>query len=108
MAEYQEKLTDLETLGVSVLAASIDPPRYSQQVIDRGITFPVAHSLTKETGESVGAWWEDSLGFIEPAGFVVGRGGIVLGSVYSSGAVGHLDPDDVIDLFKKRERREDG
>ena len=108
MAEYQDKLSDFEALGVSVLAASIDPPRYSQQVIDRGITFPIAHSLTKEVAESVGAWWEGSLGFVEPTGFLIGRGGVILGSVYSSGAVGHIEPDDVIDLIKKRERRENG
>ena len=74
-------------------------------MLDRGITFDIAYRLTKEDAEKVGAWWQDSLGFIEPAEFVLGRGGIVLGSMYASGAVGHMDVNDVIDLILKRERR---
>ena len=77
-------------------------------MLDRGITFSIAYRLTKEDAENVGAWWQDSLGFIEPAEFIIGRGGIVLGSMYASGAVGRVDVDDVIDLIRKRERREKG
>ncbi len=105
MAAYQEKLPELESLGVSIYAASIDPLEYARQVVDRGITFPIAYRVTKEQAELVGAWWQDSLGFIEPAEFVLGHGGIVLGSMYASGAIGHTDVNDVIDLIHKRERR---
>ena len=105
MAAYQEKLPELEALGVTVYAGSIDPLEYARQVVDRGITFPVAYGVTKEVAELAGAWWQDSLGFIEPAEFVLGHGGIVLGSMYASGAVGHMDVNDVIDLILKRERR---
>ena len=106
MAAYQEKLAELEAIGVTVYAGSIDPLEYARQVVDRGITFPVAYRVSKEIAETVGAWWEDSLGFIEPAEFVIGRGGIVLGSVYTSGAIGSVDIDDIIDLITKREKRQ--
>ena len=91
---------------MTVYAGSIDPLDYARQVVDRGITFPVAYRVSKEIAETVGAWWEDCLGFIEPAEFVIGRGGVVLGSVYTSGAIGSVDINDIIELIAKREKRQ--
>lgn len=53
----------------------------------------------------IGAWWEETPGFIQPAEFLLGRGGVVLGSMYASGPVGRMGPDEAVRQIKSRERR---
>jgi hypothetical protein len=52
-----------------------------------------------------GAWWDSDRGFIQPAEFLLGRGGIVLGSMYASGPVGRMEADEAVRLITMRERR---
>ena len=76
---------------------------------DKGLTFPIAYGVTKEESETFGAWWsEDRGGYIQPAEFLLGRGGVVLGSVYASGPVGRMGADEAIRQITRREtmRRE--
>lgn len=71
----------------------------------RGLTFPVAYGVTREESEVFGAWWDRDRGFIQPAEFLLGRGGIVLGSMYASGPVGRMGADEAVQLITMRERR---
>ena len=49
----------------------------------------MAYDATKEEGELIGAWWpEDQDGYIQPAEFLLGRGGVVLGTMDASVPVG--------------------
>ena len=49
----------------------------------------MAYGATKENGELIGAWWsEDQDGYIQPAEFLLGRGGVVLDAMDASGPVG--------------------
>lgn len=76
---------------------------------DKGLTFPIAYGVTREDAESFGAWWsEDRGGYIQPAEFLLGRGGVVLGSMYASGPVGRMGADEAIRQITRREtiRRE--
>ena len=70
----------------------------------RGLGFTFAYGATKELGDQVGAWWQKERGYIQPAEFVIGRGSVVLGSMYASGPVGRMMPDEVIPLITSRER----
>jgi hypothetical protein len=74
-------------------------------VVDRGLTFPVAYGVTREESAVLGAWWDRDRGFIQPAEFLLGRGGIVLGSMYASGPVGRMGADEAVRLITMREGR---
>lgn len=71
-----------------------------------GLTFAMAYGVTRDQADSFGAWWsEDRGGFIQPAEFLLGRGGVVLGSMYASGPVGRMGADEAIRQITSRERR---
>ena len=74
------------------------------------MSFPMAYGATKADSDLIGAWWsEDRGGYIQPAEFLLGRGGTVLGAMYASGPVGRMGADEAIPLITRREniRREE-
>jgi peroxiredoxin len=95
----------LEALGATIFAASVDTLEQAQDVVNRGLTFPVAYGVSREESELFGAWWEGERGYIQPAEFLLGRGGVVLGSMYASGPVGRMGADEAVRLITTRERR---
>ena len=105
LAAYEAKKAELEALGATIYATSVDSLAQAQEVVSRGLTFPVAYGTTREESEVFGAWWEGERGFIQPAEFVLGRGSVVLGSMYASGPVGRMGADEVVRLITTRERR---
>ena len=106
MAEYEAAKGELEALGVTVIGASVDDIEHVKEMADKGLTFPMAYGVTREESEAFGAWWSDDRGgYIQPAEFLVGRGGVVLGSMYASGPVGRMRVDEVIRQITNRERR---
>ena len=106
MAAYQEKKEELEALGATIYAASVDSLEQAGEVAAKGLTFPVAYGATRDEGDAIGAWWSDDRGgYIQPAEFLLGRGGVVLGSMYASGPVGRMGADEVVRQITNRERR---
>ena len=64
-----------------------------------GITFPLGHSAdARGIAELTGAFVNDDPLYLQSAGFVLDPQGKVIVSVYSSGAIGRLVPEDVIGL----------
>lgn len=107
MAAWEERRTELETLGCTVYAATVDTLEQAEEVIEKaGLTYPIAHGVTREDAELLGAWWsEDRGGYIQPTEFLLGRGGVVLGSIYASGPVGRMGADEAVRQITNRERR---
>lgn len=106
MADWEERKAELEALGATIYAASLDNLEQAQEVVGRGLTYPVAYSVTREESVRFGAWWsEDRGGYIQPAEFLLGRGGVVLGSMYASGPVGRMGADEAIRQITNRENR---
>ena len=107
MAAYEEHKAELEALGATIYAVSVNDPEKAREMVDKnGLTFPVAHDATREDGERIGAWWsEDRDGYIQPAEFLLGRGGVVLGSMYASGPVGRMGAEEAVRQITNRERR---
>jgi peroxiredoxin len=103
----------LLNLDCQVVAASSDTEEDVAQIPSRhNINFTLAHSITRTDADALGAGWSNdhqgskpSDGHIEPTEFILTRYGIVLGSMYASGAVGRMDPEEVIQLIKGRESR---
>ena len=105
LAAYEAQKAELEALGATIYATSVDSVEQTREVVGRGLTFPVAYGTTREESEGFGAWWEGERGFIQPAEFLLGRGGVVLGSMYASGPVGRMGADEAVRLITTRERR---
>ena len=105
LAAYEAKKAELAALGATIYAASVDSLEQAQEVGQRGFTFPLAYGMTREEAEVFGAWWDSGRGFIQPAEFLLGRGGVVLGSMYASGPVGRMEADEAVQLITTRERR---
>ena len=106
MAEWEANKAALEELGATIIAVSADNRDQAQEVKDRGLTFPVAYDATEEDGNRIGAWWsEDRGGYIQPSEFLLGRGGVVLGSIYASGPVGRMGAEEAVRLITNRENR---
>ena len=106
MDAYEEKKAELEALGAKVYAAAVDNKEHVEEMASRGLTFSMGYGVSKELADSLGAWWsEDRGGYIQPAEFLLGRGGVVLGSMYASGPVGRMGADEAIRLITNRERR---
>lgn len=94
-------------MDCAIVAVSVDSREHAQEVVDNNnLTFSMAHGVTREESERLGAWWsEDRGGYIQPAEFLLGRGGVVLGSMYASGPVGRMGVDEAIRQITNRERR---
>ena len=106
MDAYEEKKAELEALGAKVYAAAVDDKEHAEEMAGRGLTFSIGYGVTKEQADSIGAWWSDDRdGFVQPTEFLIGRGGVVLGSMYASGPVGRMGADEAIRLINNRERR---
>ena len=108
MAEWEEKKAELEELGCTIYAISIDTLEQAQEVVGRGLTFPVAYGCTKADADAIDAWWGDHPPdgeHIQPSEFLLGRGGVILGSMYASGQMGRMGADEAIRLITGRERR---
>lgn len=96
----------MDALGVTVYAVSTDNEEQAREVQGKGLSFPMAYGATKDDADTIGAWWSDDRGgYVQPAEFLIGRGGVVLGSMYASGPVGRMASDEVIHAIQFRENR---
>jgi peroxiredoxin len=95
---FQRAESRLAEAGVKVVALSVDDAATTQALIDKvGLTFPVGHSVdAAHVAELTGAFVNADPKYLQSTGFVLGPDGSVLVSVYSSGAIGRLVPEDVL------------
>ena len=100
-------------LDCQIIAASSDTLGDVERIAQHhDISFALAHGITRGHADALGAGWNNdhegtqlSSGHIEPTEFILTRYGVVLGSMYASGAVGRMDPEEAIQLIKGRESR---
>ena len=94
-----ERFADMDTL---VIAMSVDDEATTQDLIARhGLQFPVGHSAdARAIAAATGAFVNDDPVYLQSTGFVLDPGGRIVVSVYSSGAIGRLVPEDVIGLIR--------
>ena len=78
-----------------------DEATTAELVAKHGLTFPVGHSAdAKAIAASTGAFVDPERGYLQSTGFVLNPEGRVVISVYSSGAIGRLVPEDVVGLIR--------
>lgn len=104
MAGFEEKKAELEAVGASIVAASVDTGEHSQEVA-KDVSFSVAEGVTRDMADALGSWWEDRRGIVQPSEFIVNADGKIMMSSYSSGPLARLDPGDVIKLINFLEAR---
>ncbi len=89
-------------MDVSVVALSVDDQATTENLIaQHSLQFPVGHSAdARAIAHATGAFINDEPTYLQSTGFVLDRVGRVVVSVYSSGAIGRLVPDDVVGLIR--------
>ena len=71
----------------------------AQLIAKHSLTFPIGHSADAAAiHEATGAFVSADPVYLQSTGFVLDPDGNVVVSVYSSGAIGRLVPDDVVGL----------
>ena len=108
LSAFQRALDGLAEMDVTVVALSVDDEATTQELIAKhGLRFPVGYGADASAiADATGAFVNDDPLFLQSTGFVLDPGGRVVVSVYSSGAIGRLVPQDVIGLARYlREQR---
>jgi peroxiredoxin len=84
------------------VALSVDDEATSKGLIAKhGLRFPVGYSAdARAIAQATGAFVNDDPMYLQSTGFVLDRDGRVVVSVYSSGPIGRLVPEDVIGLIR--------
>jgi peroxiredoxin len=99
---FQRAHGSLHSVGASVAALSVDDEPTTKELVDKlGLEFPVGHSADPDLiSAATGAFVNPDPRYIQSTGFVLAPDGTVVVSVYSSGAIGRLVPDDVVGMIK--------
>jgi len=97
LAGFKTAKDELDKLGVSVAAASVDPEDKAAEVAAE-LNFPVAFGVTRAQADLLGAFWEERRQIIQPAEFILNDQRKVVVSSYSDGPLGRIDAADVVKL----------
>jgi peroxiredoxin len=99
---FQRSLDSLAQMDVSLVALSVDDEATTRDLIAKhGLQFPVGHSADAAAiADATGAFVNPNPVFLQSTGFVLDPDSQVVVSVYSSGAIGRLVPEDVIGLIR--------
>ena len=99
---FQRASATLAEAGIKIAALSVDDePTTAALIAKHGLSFPVGHSAdARAIAGLTGAFVNPDPVYLQSTGFVLGPSGQVLVSVYSSGAIGRLVPEDVIGLVR--------
>ena len=99
---FQRAGDTLAGTGVSVAALSVDDEEATAALIAKlGLAFPVGYGADAyKIAELTGAFVNPDPVYLQSTGFVLDPEGKVVVSVYSSGAIGRLVPEDVAGLVR--------
>ena len=99
---FQRAQDKLAEAGIRVVALSVDDEQTTAQLVAKlELGFPVGHSADpREIAELTGAFVNPDPAYLQSTGFVLNPEGGVVVSVYSSGAIGRLVPEDVLGLVR--------
>lgn len=97
MERHADQIRDA---GARIVAASSDPAERARETrAELDLSFTVLWGLDAErTAELIGCYTGERQGasHIQPAGFVLDRGGVISLAVYSSGKVGRMTAADAL------------
>jgi peroxiredoxin len=99
---FQRKSATLADVGAQIVALSADTETDTAGLIEQhDLTFPVGYGAdARHLAQLTGAFFNDNPLYVQSTGCVLDPDGRVIESVYSSGAIGRLVPDDVVGLIR--------
>src|SRR5499427_1565361 len=99
---FQRAGDSLTQAGIRVAALWVDDEKTTAEFTAKhGLTIPLGHSAdARAVAALTGAFVNEDPLHLQSTGFVLDPQGTVIVSVYSSGAIGRLVPDDVIGLVR--------
>ena len=99
---FQRAADGLTEVDARVVALSVDDEATTRELVAKhGLKFPVGHSAdAMAVAEVTGAFVNPDPVFLQSTGFVLDPSGRVVVSVYSSGAIGRLVPEDVVGMIR--------
>ena len=99
---FQRVGDSLAAAGIRVAALWVDDEQTTAEFTAKhGLTFPLGHSAdARAVAALTGACVHDNPLYLQATGFVLDPGGTVIVSVYSSGAIGRLVPEDATGLVR--------
>jgi peroxiredoxin len=99
---FQRATARLARAGIRVVALTADEEQTTAGLIaEYGLTYPIGHSADVERiAELTGAFVQLDPPALQTTGFVLDPSGRVIVSVYSCGTLGHLLPDEVLELIR--------
>ena len=102
LSAFQRASERLADVGAQVVAMSVDDEATTKELVAKhGLTFPVGHSAdARGVAAATGAFVNDEPTYLQSTGFVLDPEGRVVVSVYSSGPIGRLVPEDVVGLIR--------
>ena len=102
LCAFQRASDSLTQAGVRVAALWADDEETTAKFAAKhGLAFPLGHSAeARAVAGKTGAFVNEDPLYLQSAGFVLDPAGKVIVSVYSSGAIGRLVPEDVIGLVR--------
>jgi peroxiredoxin len=89
---------------IAVVAMSVDDRATTEDLVrEHGLMFPVGYGVDAlEVAAATGAFLNEHPRYLQSTGFVLDPDARVVISVYSSGAIGRLVPEDVLGLVRYR------
>ena len=97
-------MSALQDLGVTVIAASTDPEdKAAESAAD--LSYPVAHGVTKEQAETLGAYWEPNRPIIQPTEFLLDADHKIITATYSAGPIGRMNASDLVKVVQFNEKK---
>jgi peroxiredoxin len=99
---FQRAAESLEAVDTRVVALSVDDEATTTALVDKlHLEFPVGYGADAQAvSETTGAFVNPDPTYLQSTGFVLGPDGRVIVSVYSSGAIGRLVPEDVVGMVR--------
>jgi peroxiredoxin len=106
---FQRAAAKLTETGIKVVAMWTEDETATKDFADKNnIQFPIGYGVdAAAVAEATGAFVNTEPPYLQSTGFVLDPAGKVLTSVYSSGAIGRLAPDDVIGLVNPLKAEQD-
>jgi peroxiredoxin len=102
LSAFQGAHGSLHAVDAAVVALSVDDEATTKELVNKyKLEFPVGFGADADTiAAATGAFVNPEPKFLQSTGFLLDPDGRVVVSVYSSGAIGRLVPDDVVGMIK--------
>jgi peroxiredoxin len=99
---FQRAAEKLAEADIKLIALSVDDEATTRGMVAKhSLAFPVGHGADPQALSAVtGAFVHPDPAYLQSTGFVLDPEGRVIVSVYSSGAIGRLVPEDVLGMVR--------